>query len=360
MKSPIVFLLCFMCCIVSCQQQLILQTPPSSVKNLLGNKVSTDSLDAFLETAMQQLKVQGLSFVLINEGKIVHKVVKGYANVENNTKATDKTIFEGASLSKPLFAYLVLMAVEEGKIDLDQPLYQYLPHDDLAEDERYQKISARMVLSHTTGLPNWRPEGGELKLQFEPGTSFGYSGEGYQYLAKVLAHIYETNDIGLETIYQKKIAKPFKMNVTKYIQDEYNLTNKAKPYDNGERIEGEAVTQEFGAAYSLHSEAEDFAKWMIAVMEERGLSKSSYDEFFKPQITLPEDALQRQQGVTDWTLGWAKATLPFGTVYAHGGNNPGYTSLIALDRDQKWGFVMFTNANQSEMALQTIFYLNSQ
>ncbi|OJJ19155.1 hypothetical protein BKI52_20285 [marine bacterium AO1-C] len=332
-----------------------------TVKNLMGKEVAVGSIDSFLETTMKKLQVPGASLVLINDGKVVYKTSKGFADIERQIKVTSKTIFEGASLSKPLFAYFAMMDVEQGLLDLDTPLFRYLPYNDIAHDERYKKITARMVLSHTSGFPNWRSDSGgvKLKIKFAPGTSFEYSGEGYQYLAKVLAHIHNTNDKGLEALFQKRVAQPLQMKFTKYIQDNYNVQNKAQPYDKGKRIKGEEVNNEFGSAYSIHTNVEDFSKWVLTLLEEKGLSQSSYKELFKPQVILPENSRHRQQGVVHWTLGFAEAHMPFGAVYGHGGNNPGYTSLFTINREKKWAFIMFTNANQSMLALQTLLFLNN-
>ncbi|WP_187696470.1 serine hydrolase domain-containing protein [Xanthovirga aplysinae] len=342
---------------ILCQEK---NNEDNTIMNLLDQEVSVDSLETTLEALMKQHQVPGLSVAIINEGKVIYKTVKGYSDIEAKQKVTNKTIFEGASLSKPLFAYLVMKFVEDGKIDLDKPLHEYLPYEDIAGDERYKKITARMVLSHTTGFPNWRTEApdNKLSIKFEPGTSYEYSGEGYQYLAKVMAHILNCDDEGLEAIYQKQVAQPLQLQYTKYVQDSNNLKNKSKPYDKGNRIKGEEVTGEFGSAYSIHSEAVDFSKWLIALLEEKGLTKESFNALFRAQVQLPEDAEERAQGVTNWTLGFAKVTLPMGTLYAHGGNNWGYTSLFAINREKKWGYVMFTNANQSMLPLQFLMYLN--
>ncbi len=342
-----------------CQQNI---NENQSIKNLLDKEIAVDSINSFLELAMKQHKVPGISLAIINDSKVVYHTVKGYADVEKKQIVTSQTIFEGASLSKPLFAYFVMQFVDAGKLDLDTPLYTYLPYTDIAHDERYKKITARMVLSHTTGFPNWRTDFEDKKLfmSFDPGTSFQYSGEGYEYLAKVLAHLHDIDKVELEKVYQQKIAQPLGLKYTKYVQDTYNVKHKASPYKDGKRIEGEDETDVFGAAFSIHSEAKDFSKWLIALLDQKGLSKEGFNELFKTQLTLPENAIQRQEGVTGWTLGFAEAPLPFGTVYAHGGNNPGYTSLFVIHREKKWGFIMFTNADQSMLPLQTLMYLNGQ
>lgn len=147
--------------------------------------------------------------------------------------------------------------VEEGKLDLDKPLYHYMAYPDISYDERYKKITARMVLSHRSGFPNWREDEADkmLNIKLEPGTQYLYSGEGYQYLAMVLKHMEGTNWNGLEAAFQKKIAKPLGLTHTVFMQTPYTRKNKATPYNEaGQRINLEIDTtykkgdKELGAA----------------------------------------------------------------------------------------------------------------
>ncbi len=333
-------------------------TTSETIVSLSGKEIAVDTMEQFITAQMHGLKVPGMSFALINDGLVTFHKVYGYADNENVKPVTKSTIFEGASLSKPLFAYFLMMYVEEGLLDLDEPLYRYLPYEDIAYDERYKQITARMVLSHTTGFPNWRTDYEDKKLfiQFEPGTAFHYSGEGYQYLAKVLMHLLQTDNAGLEIKFQEKVARPLGLEYTKYIQDNYTISHKALGYKDSMPVQ-QNNDHKFGAAYSVHSEAGDFAKWVIALLERKGLSQSSFDELFKTQVTLPEEHPQREAGVTSWTLGFAKAEFPFGNALGHGGNNYGYTSLFAIVPEKKWGCVIFTNANQSPFPLLLLQYL---
>lgn len=350
--SVIVYLLC---CQLSAQET----SNKSIVKNLVGKEISTDLIDSFINQQMEALDVPGISLAIINDGEVVYHLAEGFADIDKKERVTTRTIFEGASLSKPLFAYFIMGFVEEGKLDLDKPLHEYLPYKDIAYDERYKKITARMVLTHTTGFPNWRTdhEGGKLFISFEPGSTFQYSGEGYQYLAKVLAHILKTDDTGLEKVYQERVARPLNLKYTKYLQDSENMKNKSLGYKDGKDVGGDNDPKKFGSAFSIHSEALDFSKWLIALINKEGLSEKSYDELFKTQVVLSEDHPQRAAGITDWTLGFGKATMPFGSAYGHGGNNPGYASIFVISPDTKWGYVMFTNANQSELPMVFLQYL---
>ncbi len=359
--------LLLICCVLSCKETPKTESGStesiSTILNLNNQEIEIDSINSFVEQKMAEMQIPGVSYAIINDAKVVYHDVKGYADKEAKTAVTEKTIFEGASLSKPLFAYLTMFLVEDGLLDLDKPLYQYLENPDIAYDERYKEITARMVLSHCTGLPNWRTdfEDNKLFLKFDPGTDFNYSGEGYKYLALVVEKLLNTDYKGLESFYQKKIAIPLQMDVTKFIQDESNLNSKAEPYKNGEKIPEAEIVEEFGSAYGIHSEAEDFSKWLIALMENKGLSNSSYEELFRDQFIIPEDSPYREEGVAAWTLGFAKAEIGENTLYGHGGNNPGYTSLFLIDKSKKWGMVLFTNANQvSDFGIQLFLYINER
>jgi len=330
-----------LCALLACSNN-------KELKNTDDFRVSKDTIDSFLESKMKELKIPGLSIAIINDGKVWHHRTMGYANLEKNIPVTEKTIFEGASMSKSVFAFFVMTYVEEGKLDLDKPLYEYLPYPDIAHDERYKAITARMVLSHRSGFPNWRENEPDktLKIKFEPGTSYEYSGEGYQYLAMVLRSIEGTDWNGLEAEFQKRIAKPLGMDHTVFIQTPYTIANKAEPYDESVNpIDWrndywyKKGSKEFGAAYSIHSEPLDFSKWMIAVMNEELLSKRSYDELFKHHSEIPNAEIK-----AFYTLGFNTVDKPYHNIFFHSGNNDGFSCWYLLDKEENWGFVFFTNS----------------
>jgi CubicO group peptidase (beta-lactamase class C family) len=341
------FIICFTAFLIqSCSNK------EEVIQSYFGFSVSKESVDEHLEKEMKRLNMPGMSIAFINEGKVVHHQTFGFSNREDRIKVNDKTIFEGASLSKPLFAYFVLKYVENGLIDLDTPLYTYLPYEDIAYDDRYKKITARMVLSHTAGFPNWRSDYPENKLflKFDPGTDFFYSGEGYQYLAMVLKHLEQTDWAGLERSFQNKVAKPLKMEHTVFIQDAYCMEHKAEAYDeDGKWISPEMDTDssdryEFIAPASVHSEPIDFSKWLIALMNKEGLTSASFQELFKAQSFAGDFSSID----VDYTLGFFKPRLPLTNIVLHSGNNYGFTSYFAIDPDKKWGFVLFTNSEYGE------------
>lgn len=336
----------------------------SAIETYLGIKISKETLDNYLDLKMNELNIPGISISLINNGAIVYHKTAGYQNKEQEISVNANTIFEAASLSKPLFAYFVMKYVDEGKIDLDKPLYEYLAYSDIAYDERYKKITARMVLSHKSGFPNWRANepDNKLRIKFEPGTNYSYSGEGYQYLATVLKHLEGTDWDGLERKFQEKVAQPLGMKHTVFIQDSYTKIHKADPYDrNGnwvDKVNGlnSKYRFQFRAPESIHTEALDYSKWLIGLMNEEQLTKNSYKELFQPHSLVEEQSSSYYD--VNYTLGFFKPDIPFTDLYIHGGNNYGFTSWFAFDKNKKWGYVLFTNSEfGGVLGNDLLFYL---
>ena len=303
-----------------------------------------------------------LSIAIINDGEVVYHRVKGYDNKEKKILANNQSIFEGASISKSVFGFFVMTFVEDGILDLDKALFQYLPNPDIEYDERYKKITARMVLSHRSGFPNWRYDYPDKKLfiQFEPDTDYHYSGEGYQYLAEVLKHILNTNWAGLETEFQKRVAIPFKMEHTKFIKDDYIRKHKVQPYDkNGNWIDKNAselwrsYDSVFVAPTTIHSESIDFSKWMIGMMNEKELTKKGFQELFKTNSKVAKEGFLN----IEYSLGFNKLSiLNLKTLYQHNGNNTGFSSFFMFDKEKKWGLVYFTNSKFGDAFGQELIY----
>ncbi len=112
---------------------------------------TVEDIDGFIITQMDSLQIPGLSIAIIENNKVVYYRTFGYKNIETKEKVGDSTLFEAASMTKPVFVYAVMKLVEKGELNLDTPLYKYYPYDDIDHDERYKLITARMILSHTSG-----------------------------------------------------------------------------------------------------------------------------------------------------------------------------------------------------------------
>ncbi len=149
--------------------------------------VNPGDLDRFVQAYLEYFKIPGISIAVIKDFQVVYSRGFGVKNAATGEPVGDDTVFEAASMTKPVFAYTVLRLVDRGVLDLDTPLYTYLPYEDITHDDRYKLITARMVLTHRTGFPNWRT--GKLDIKFTPGTKVSYSGEGFVYLGKVVERL---------------------------------------------------------------------------------------------------------------------------------------------------------------------------
>ncbi len=333
------------------------------IQSYFGQSIESDELNDFLSNKMQQYDIPGLSFGVINEGKLVFESYKGFANKEQKKPITKQTLFESASISKPVFSAFVMLHVEKGLLDLDKPLFHYYPAKYL-DDPRYKKITARMALSHQTGWPNWRWDRKDHKLEFKhsPAEAYLYSGEGYQYLAETLRHIHGGSWQGLENAFQEWVAQPLNMKASTFIESYPVPDRKAHPYDkNSEAIDYQQLSDYkrnigvYVAAASLITNVEDFSKWMVSIMEGNLLSPEKQKEMLTAQIGTGQSLVTEVM----YTLGFFEMKLPgLVEVYGHGGNNHGFTGFFALNPDKKWGYVILTNSEYGEqLGAEALAYL---
>lgn len=311
-----------------------------------GKYISFSKMDAFLRSQMDSIGMPGLSFALINDGQIVYRRTLGVTNVETKQRVSYGTVFDAASMTKTPFAFLVMRLVEKGVLNLDNPLYTYLPYPDIAYDDRYKLITARMVLSHTTGFPNWRffNKDGKLDIKFIPGTQFQYSGEGYEYLANVIAHLMNIKKNDLQELFNEEVAKPLGMDKTYFTWNSWLEEHQATGHVDGKVAEGYGINSKkpnFYASHSMQTEAANYAKFLIGMMNEKGLKKESYNDMFKVQFPDASNAATNQRG-----LGIVIKSTEFGNEYSHGGFNLNFTSEFMFNKEQKFGYVFFTNCNK--------------
>ena len=145
-------------------------------------------LEKQIPELMERAVVPGFSIAIIQDAKLLWRRGFGVKNSASKEPVDNDTVFEAASTSKPVFAYAVMKLCEKGVMDLDTPLTRYTSEPFLKGDPRLDLVTARDVLSHTSGFPNWRSAEG-LRLDFTPGERWSYSGEGYSYLQSVVTHL---------------------------------------------------------------------------------------------------------------------------------------------------------------------------
>jgi CubicO group peptidase (beta-lactamase class C family) len=310
---------------------------PSAVHGLdagrpLPRRPDSVALARAIPDLMRVSDVPGLSMAVVQNGRVVWARAFGTVNDSARTQLDTETIFEAASLSKPVFAYIVLRLVDRGEFDLDRPLFEMLAYPRLAQDERSRRITGRMVLSHGTGLPNW---GGEkLTLQFDPGTAYGYSGEGFVFLQKVIEHV---TGHSLEQLARREVFQPLGMTRSSFVWQERFAGNAAYAKDWLWNVAPVHRYVEANAAASLLTTATDYARFVAAVLTGRGLSPGRWREFLTP-------VRQTSPGISIG-LGIRVEDGPSGRTFYHSGNNGRrFTSYMTGDIAKQLGFVYFTSA----------------
>lgn len=261
---------------------------------------------------------------------------------------TADTVFEAASLSKPVFAYAVLKLMDEGRLNLDKPLSEYLPEPYVAGDDRLKLITARIVLKHMTGFPNWRPAGKPLTIRFNPGEKFSYSGEGYVYLQKAVEQI---TGKPADDLLSELVFVPLGMRASSYIwRKEYDAQSAT-----GHGLDGNPVLKlkpgKANVAASLHTTALDYARFVVVAMNGLGLKQGSADQMLSLQVKVDEECtncltnkpphLSENLG---WGLGWGLEKLDEGTYFWHWGDNGVFRCFVMASRQSRSGMVMFTNS----------------
>jgi CubicO group peptidase (beta-lactamase class C family) len=158
----------------------------------IAQNLRTDDLtllDELVPSLMLKNNIPGVAISIVRtSGESIAKSY-GVLNAELDDPVTNTSIFEAASTSKPMFAQVVMTLVEQNVLTLDQPLSDYIEFETIANDERSELITARMVLTHSSGLPNAVPRGESPSIMFEPGTQYQYSGWGFRYLQNVVEEL---------------------------------------------------------------------------------------------------------------------------------------------------------------------------
>ncbi|MBW1298192.1 serine hydrolase domain-containing protein [Aquimarina litoralis] len=309
-----------------------------------NNPIDQKTFVSRVNTIVDSAKVAGIAMVIIQDSKISFEHYYGFENVETKDPITENTVFEVASLSKPVFSYFVMKQREKGIIELDTPLYKILPLKELAHDKRHELLTARMLLNHTSGLPNWRRETNDsLQLFFNPGEKYNYSGEGYQYLKDVLAHQLHVNDAQLDGIFREEICEPFHIKNMSFVWNRGIKLNKA--YGHRNNIPTDNMHQRdpnlFGAAFSLHCNTKDYAKFIIGVMNKKGLNTTSWNEFMRVsnhKITSKTEEIR--------SLGFNVQKSKDGyDIHQHKGSNGDFKSLVRFYPHNNYGIVLLSNSD---------------
>lgn len=292
--------------------------------------------DAATERWLQTRHIPILGLGVLRGG--VLKSVKIYGHLAAGPQAPLDTLFNVASLTKPLTALVALRLVDEGKLDLDEPLAKHWVDPDLKDDPRLNQLTTRLVLSHRTGFPNWRWMDASKKLSFafDPGSRYQYSGEGFEYLRRALE---AKTGSSLEALAQRMVFEPLGMRHTRFTWD---AATPEALFAHGFDPQGKAYPlakwTQANAADLLLTTVSDYGAFLSAVMQGRLLSAGLQQEMLKPHV-------ETKPGKT-FGLGWERYELPEGRyVLSHGGADPGVQTQVFLLPQTGDGLILFTNVD---------------
>ncbi|HET9638782.1 MAG TPA: serine hydrolase domain-containing protein [Allosphingosinicella sp.] len=335
-------------------------------------RVTAERIDPQVRDALRRTGARGLAMAVIEDGKPVLVRAWGERNAAGEPLQTD-TIMYGASLTKAVFAYTAMQLVEEGRLDLDRPLAGYLPRPlpeygnledygnwaDLAGDERWRRVTARHVLTHSVGWANfsWFEPDGKLRFHFEPGRRFAYSGEGIILLQFVLEKGLGL-DLGAEM--QRRVFDRFAMKNTamvwrpdfaRNLADGWKADGSAEPHDERGRVR---------AAGSMDTTIADFARFAAAFMRGEGLKAASRAEMRRgrlpirtasqfPSLTPEVSPDKRWKGLAAG-LGIVTFEGPQGRGFFKGGHNDSTGNFwVCLERGRRC-VVLLANDVRAEAA----------
>jgi CubicO group peptidase (beta-lactamase class C family) len=298
------------------------------------------------ERWLKQKSIPAVAIGYIEDGKI--KQISVFGELENGIKAPKNTIWNVASLTKPITALIVLKLIDSGKLSLDEPLHNYYIDPDIIKDPRAKLLTPRIILSHQTGFVNNREnyEDGILKFEFEPGTKYQYSGEGYDYLRKVIENKFNKT---IEQLASELILKPLKMNNTSYVWNKNYETRIAKWHtEKGEIYPFKKQTEAHGAD-DLLTTIEDYSKFVTYIINGAGLSKELQQEMVKNQIRMNDNQ--------HFGLGWyidENINRENDFAIVHGGDDIGVHTIAFIIPKAKQGLIIFTNSDNGTDAFQEI------
>jgi CubicO group peptidase (beta-lactamase class C family) len=331
-------------------------------------RISSAQIDAAVTRAMRSANVTGAGIAVLNRGTIVYLKAYGLRDTAKGLPLTPDSIMTAASLTKPAFATVVMELVHEHVLDLDRPVYEYLPrplpeyprYSDLANDPRYKRITMRMLLDHTSGLPNWRRfmPGQKLRIYFQPGARFAYSGEGIALAQMVLETVTRQP---ISELMDMRLFQPLGMTRTSMVWEQRFEDDYANGYDEHGRSLGPERRQVGDAAGGMQTTLRDYARFVEAVLDGRVPDRQSREAMLSPQIQILSkhefpslDAETNPAGDRairlSYGFGWGLFWTPYGKAFFKEGHDNGWRHyVVCFDRDKIAMLIMTNSANGEDI-----------
>lgn len=292
--------------------------------------------DADIELLLKEFKIPSVTIGYLNHGKL--QQIRAFGEQKPGVAIIYNSIYKVASLTKPITALVVLKLIEAGKWKLDEPIANYYVDTALTGNPFLFKLTTRHILSQQSGFPNWRYLRADKKLvfEFEPGTKFQYSGEGFEFLRKAIEKKFKKS---LEQLANELLFTPLKMPDTHYYWTK--STDESRYAVESDKM-GQPIKYEkyytANAAANLLTTVEDYGKFLVHILDSAGLSPKLYKEFISPQSTV-------KAGI-NWGLGMQVFPDLPNQEFAlqHTGGDDGTKCIVLLLPKSKRGLIVFINS----------------
>ena len=318
-------------------------------------------IDTHVAEWLKESDVPSVAVAYIKDGKVAWTAV--YGEQSPGVTATEKTLYNMASLTKPVTAETVLRLASAGKLSLDERMAPYWVDPDIKDDPWTSLLTPRLCLSHQTGFANWRRmTGGVLKMRWQPGTQTGYSGEGYNYVGR-----FTEKKIGkrFDALAQEMVFNPIGMRDTSYTAQEWYSGRLAVPRGPKGETPINPVAKTWNGADLLRTTIADYAKFVVSVMHNDGLTK----EIAAERATMTRDLVKpnelekackaagepgRCTVTAGMGLGWEVDTVNGEKILNHDGSDWGVRTLAMFVPSKGIGVVVFTNGENGKEVIRKV------
>ena len=333
-------------------------TPAPSSGTVTRDLAGRALLDRDIPGLLASSRVTGVSIARIENGRVAFTTAHGLQGP--GVPASADTLYNIASMTKPISAEVILRLVAQGRISLDEAMYRYWTDPDIASDERRKLLTPRLALSHQSGFPNWRYETDKV-LQFKrkPGEAFGYSGEGYEYAARFTEKKMGTS---FEALAQAMVFGPAGMRNTSYTRRPWFEGRIAVPSDSDGNWLSPQISDHLIASDLLYTTTDDYAKFVVSVMHHAGLTQALAAERGRVQVsrkaeTCPPAKTGTCPDEVGFGLGWEVIVIAGETFLLHTGMDEGVFTLGYINTAARSGTIIFTNSARGPQIILPILDL---
>lgn len=306
--------------------------------------------------------IPGIQLLQVRKGKVIQQQVYGLKKQGEQDLINDSTAFQAASLTKVVAAYTFFRLMDKGLLHLDTPLYHYYAYDRLHTTPNKELITARMVLTHRTGLLNWEGDvpsatwrSTPLTLQFIPGAAYSYSGEGFYFLQETMEHV---TGKSFQQLVEEEVLIPLGMKHSAIVWKDSLEKNAAYGHYEVNKPRRLGKYMKSNAAYTLYTTAHDYTRFIQeALFKGKGLKSKTHRLMVSKASEAQRDLTPSlDDSYVPCALGFRIQKNEVGTAYWHTGSNPGFRCFFIAYPKTKESLVVFMNADTALPAMHDFLH----